>query len=254
MKPNSANQDRTNSAQRFWLWQVTGLALFLGAILGASLRAQENFRRNNIFPNRNGVPPVEYAKQVRRNNDLQAEIARLNEEKRKLAESFSGSEKVSTLKNELRNAKAFAALTPVTGSGVVVTLSDLTESKAKAMQVSTDQSIIHDVDVLQAINELRASGADAISLNGERLAATSPVRCVGNSVLVNTVPKGQPFEISAVGDQATMYSGLTMNGGFIDRATSPLALLGMVSIRKENNLRIPAYSGTTALRHGKPVE
>lgn len=254
MKPPSVNQDRTSPTQRFWLWQVTGLALFLGAILGASLRAQENFRLHNIFPNHSGVPPVEYAKQVRLNNDLRSEIMRLNEEKRKLMESLSGSEKVSTLKSELRKAKEFAALTPVAGPGVVVTLTDLPESKAKAMHVSTDQSLIHDGDVLQAINELRAAGAEAISINGERLSATSPARCVGNSILVNTVPKGQPFEISAVGDQATMYSGLTMNGGFLDKTQNPLALLGMISIRKESSLLIPAYAGSTAIRHGKPVE
>jgi uncharacterized protein YlxW (UPF0749 family) len=254
MKPMSVNHDKASSTQRFWLWQVTALALFLGAILGASLRAQENFRRNNIFPNRTGVPVVEYGRQLKRNNDLQAEIERLNQVNHHLTESYSGSAKLETLKNELRNAKAFAALTPVSGPGVIVTLADLPPAKAKSMGVTVDQSIVHDVDVLQAINELRATGAEAISINGERLAAASPIRCVGNSILVNTVPKGQPFELSAVGDQRTMYSGLTMNGGIMDPQNSTLALLNMISIRKASDLRIPAYSGSTVMKHSKPRE
>lgn len=244
-------QDKSTVAQRHWLWQVAGLALFLGAILGASLRAQENFRKNNIFPNRNGVPPAEYAKQVKRNNDLQAEIARLNVDKQKLTEAYSGGAKVSTLKSELRDAKAFAALTPVVGPGVTVTLTDVPAAKRKTMGLAVDESNIHDVDVFEVVNELRAAGAEAIVINGQRLSAVSPIRCVGNSVLINTTPVGIPLHISAIGNREALYSGLRINGGIMDPESSRLALLSMISITKEDSLTAPPYSGPTAMRAGK---
>jgi uncharacterized protein YlxW (UPF0749 family) len=244
--------DKSTVAQRHWLWQVAALALFLGAILGASLRAQENFRKNNIFPNRNGVPPVEYAKQVKRNNELQAEITRLNEDKRQLTEAYSGGEKVSTLKAELRDAKAFAALTPVIGPGVTVTLNDVPPAKRKTMGLAVDESNIHDVDVFEVVNELRAAGAEAIVINGQRLSAMSPIRCVGNSVLINTTPVGIPLRISAIGSKEALSSALTMNGGIMDPENSRLALLDMISIVKEDEIKAPAYSGPTVMRAGKP--
>lgn len=251
MNTQNHMQDKASLAQRHWLWQVAGLALFLGAIMGASLRAQENFRKNNIFPNRNGVPPVEYAKQVKRNNDLQAEITRLNEDKRKLTEAYSGGEKVSTLKAELRDAKAFAALTPVAGPGVTVTLNDVPAAKRNAMGLAVDESNIHDTDVFAVVNELRAAGAEAIVINGQRLSAMSPIRCVGNSVLINTTPVGIPLRISAIGNRDGLYSGLRMNGGIMDPENSRLALLNMISIAKENEIKAPPYSGPTVMRAAK---
>ncbi|HEY3413807.1 MAG TPA: DUF881 domain-containing protein [Armatimonadota bacterium] len=245
-------QDKASIVQRHWLWQVTALALFLGAILGASLRAQENFRKNNIFPNRNGVPQVEYNRQVKANTALQAEIKRLNEEKRKLTEGYSGGAKVATLKAELRDTMAFAALTPIVGPGVTITLNDVPPAKRKTMGLAVDESNIHDVDVFEVVNELRAAGAEAIVINGQRLSAVSPIRCVGNSVLINATPVGMPLRISAIGNRDGLYSSIMMNGGIMDPENSRLALLNMISITKEKEIRAPAYSGPTALRAGRP--
>lgn len=244
--------DRASVAQRNWLWQVTALALFLGAILGASLRAQQNFRLNNVFSNRNGVPPVEYLKQVKQNNELQSEIARLREEKADLVKAKSGSANLASVKSELDDAKAFAGLTAVSGPGVVVTLTDVPRSKVKSLGVAEDETYIHDVDILQVVNELRAAGAEAIAIHGQRLTAMSPIRCVGNSVLINMTPVGFPLKIRAIGDQTALFSGLTMTGGIMDPQSSHLAVLSMITIAKESVVDIPAYTGITALRHGKP--
>jgi uncharacterized protein YlxW (UPF0749 family) len=252
MKPTHT-PDRASLAQRHWLWQVTALALFLGAILGASLRAQQNFRRNNIFPNRSGVPPVEYLKQVKRNNELQAEIARLNEDKANLVKAKSGSANLASVKMELGAAKSFAGLTAVSGPGVIVTLTDLPPSKVKALSagVAKEETYIHDVDILQVVNELRAAGAEAISIQDQRLTATSPIRCVGNSVLVNMTPVGFPLKIRAIGDQTTLFSNFAMTGGIMDPQESHLGVLNMVSISKQAKVEIPPYAGISTLRHGK---
>lgn len=252
LKTPSHAPDRASAAQRHWLWQVTALALFLGAILGASLRAQQNFRQNNIFPNRTGVPPVEYARQVKRNNDLQVEISQLNEDKRRLVAAKSGGANLTSVKQELDDAKAFAGLTAVSGPGVVVTLSDVPPSKVKALRVAVEETYIHDVDILQVVNELRAAGAEAIAINDQRLSATSPIRCVGNSVLINTTPVGVPLRIKAIGDIKTLHSGMTMTGGVMDPSNSRLALLGMISISKEDALELPVYAGVTTLGHVRP--
>ena len=60
--------------------------------------------------------------------------------------------------------------------------------------------IIHDDDLLRVINELRAAGAEAIAINGERIVAMSEIRCAGPTLSVNNNRSAPPYEIKAIGN------------------------------------------------------
>ena len=90
-----------------------------------------------------------------------------------------------------------AGLTDVEGPGVSVILND---SKAENTTGDEADYLIHDSDLLSVINELRDAGAQAISFNGERILATSEVRCAGSVVMVNGKRFAAPFIIYAIGD------------------------------------------------------
>ena len=162
-------------------------------------------------------------------------------------QAASGDEGSEALKTELEQLEITAGLTDVEGPGVTVVLEDSTQAN-----VTGDEAdyLIHDNDILSVINELRSAGAEAISLNGERILATSEVRCTGAVVTVNGRRYAAPYVIFAIGDPDTLYSALTMRNGVVDI----LSQWGItVRVTASDQLLIPAYSGTVDYQYAKPA-
>lgn len=141
-----------------------------------------------------------------------------------------------------------AGLVAMEGPGVVVTIDD-SKIKSKAGD-NQNLYIIHDDDLLRVINELRAAGAEVISINGQRLIATSEIRCAGPTLSVNNVRSAPPYEIRAIGDAATMENALKMRGGVVET----LSVWGIqLEIQRSENVEVPAYKGTTQYQYAKPA-
>ncbi|MDD3893830.1 MAG: DUF881 domain-containing protein, partial [Syntrophomonadaceae bacterium] len=110
--------------------------------------------------------------------------------------------------------------------------------------------LIHDQDLLIIVNELKASGAEAISVNGERIAAMSEIRCAGTTILINWNKIAPPFSIKAIGDPDMLESGLMIKNGYLES----LKLLGFpVNIQKADKVEIPAYKGRVKFTYGSPI-
>ena len=108
--------------------------------------------------------------------------------------------------------------------------------------------IIHDNDILQVVNELRDAGAEALSINGERLLATSEIRCAGSIVSVNNNRYAAPYVICAIGDPAAMSSALSMRGGVIDQ----LSIWDIqVDVQQSEEVLIRAYTGKTTFQYAQ---
>ena len=97
-------------------------------------------------------------------------------------QAASGEAGSQALKAELEQLEITAGLTDVEGPGVTIILEDSSQANVTGNEADY---LIHDNDLLSVINELRSAGAEAISLNGERILATSEVRCTGAVVTVN---------------------------------------------------------------------
>ena len=101
-------------------------------------------------------------------------------------------------------------------------------------------------DILKVINELRAAGAEAISLNDQRLISTSEIRCAGPTISVNNTRVAAPFVIKAIGNAKSMEDAIKMRGGVAET----LSVWGIqVDIKKDNNIVIPAYKGATEFKY-----
>ena len=140
-----------------------------------------------------------------------------------------------------------AGRTDVEGPGVTVILQDSTQTN-----VTGDEAdyLIHDNDLLSVVNELRSAGAEAISLNGERLLANSEIRCTGAVVTVNGRRYAAPYVIFAIGDPDTLYSALTMRNGVVD----VLSQWGIsVQVTASDLLLIPKYNGTINYQYAHTV-
>lgn len=141
-----------------------------------------------------------------------------------------------TLSRE-KNARVLAGLTPVEGPGLVVVLSDSPKRSKQGSQAQPGDYIVHDRDIQNAVNELWAAGAEAISVNGQRLVTGSFVRCVGPAILVNRMQIVPPFVIRAIGKPEALNAALTVPNGPADG----LKLLGMISIKQQRRVAVHAY-------------
>ena len=99
---------------------------------------------------------------------------------------------------EREEVKELSGYSTVTGPGITITMRD-SERELKDGQNPNDL-IIHDIDILRVLNDLKKAGARAISINGERVLATSKIKCSGATITVNDTTYGQPFIIKAIGD------------------------------------------------------
>ena len=132
-----------------------------------------------------------------------------------------------------------AALVPLEGEGVVVRMDDSTKP-VKAGE-NPNLYVIHDDDLLRVVNELRAAGAEAIAINGQRLTGTSEIRCAGPTLSVNNVRSSAPFEIRAIGDKKSLENALRMRGGVAET----LGVWGIqLDIKASDDVYIPPYRGS----------
>lgn len=123
--------------------------------------------------------------------DLRARMGDLEQEAAD-AEGLRGS-----FTSELDSVKAAAGLTAVEGPGVEVVLGDSTSVSPGS---DPNDFVIHDTEIAAVVNALLAGGAEAVDVNGERIVASTPIRCAGTTVLVNAARLGNPYVIHAIGD------------------------------------------------------
>lgn len=203
-----------------------------------------------------------------RSSELQAKLNRELEKNSALTEELTGykdqlekyrdeaanaGDYSQILNEELERAELLAGLTDVYGPGVIVTMEDATgdEIADGGGLVDPNVSIIHDSDILSVLNELRDAGADALSLNGERILATTEIRCAGAIVSVNNQRYSTPFIIQAIGDPDTLKSALLMPSGVVDY----LSNFGIsVKVEQKDNIEIDQYSGSLQYKYAKQAE
>jgi uncharacterized protein YlxW (UPF0749 family) len=245
--------------------------VLLGVLLALSLRTQHSITSK-------GLPP-RYSALARRyfelesvNKDSEKEIKRLREDATKLenalkasAKSDSGRPQVNALHKQLQEMKVFAGLTPMSGPGVEVVLSDSPKGKEFAKQLAggNDQGtafqdqlsnfMVHDQDIVGVVNELKQAGAEAVAVNGQRVVSMTAIRCVGPVVLVNRKTAGgaAPYTVTAVGSARDLENGLKLPGGYLDN--QQLLAYNMVTIKRRERIDIPAYDGSTVFDYAKPV-
>lgn len=100
-----------------------------------------------------------------------------------------------------------AGFTTVSGDGIIITLQDAQVGDDVDYMDYTDY-IIHDADINAILNELRINGAEAISINGERIIGTSRLVCAGPTIFLNVSRYPPPYVIKAIGDPDILFEAL----------------------------------------------
>lgn len=162
----------------------------------------------------------------RNNEDLRRRNNELEEQNRKFENAYGDINAIEqSLKSELERARIIAGLTDVKGAGIVVTLDN------------SEYGMVEAIDILSVINELRASDAQAISINEERIVALTEVREAGRYIVINGRQKMAPFVIKAIAEPANLENALKVVGGVAERLQELYKI--NFTIEKRNELIIP---------------
>lgn len=187
---------------------------------------------------------------------LEETIASLHQQISEIQEKqVEGEARFETINAYIENLRMQSGLTPLEGPGIKVTLDDNPKGAeaAKTSDILTynpENYIIHDKNVLYMVNDLKNAGAEAISVNNQRIISTSNIRCVGTVILVNSTRMAPPYEITALGDPEQLEQGV-LNGQeykFLKIKDFP------IKIEKFEKLEVPAYKGNYTPLHASEVK
>jgi uncharacterized protein YlxW (UPF0749 family) len=153
--------------------------------------------------------------QEEKNEALQKELYAKQEEARKIEESLKNQKQIYyNLVEDVEKYRMYVGDVPVVGQGVQVTLED---SSYIPEGENVNNYIVHESHIFNLINELYISGADAVSINGQRLSSDSYIYCNGPVVTVDGNQYPAPFVIAAIGDPNVLIPSLNIAGGVIDQ-------------------------------------
>jgi len=228
--------------------------LVVGALLGVALKAQFRLHTAELPSTRLPELARAYVQEKRTVQAMENEIRQLRQKTTELENALAtGTKQTKVLNDSLQAAKMLAGLVEVEGPGIELILRDSERRPTFGSPESQlmELYIIHDYDLLRVVNELRQAGAEAIAINGQRLVATSAIRCVGPVIYVNDIKMASPFVIHAIGDPNTLMGALKTPGGVLSDIIDVDSK--MVELHARDKVRIPAYTGSTQFRFAKPV-
>lgn len=169
-------------------------------------------------------------------SELQTAEKRLEEVRQKASQNTEGS---SEKEEELKRNNILIGLTDVTGEGVIVTLRDKTNVSSDSNILNPSDVIVHFSDILGIVNELKNAGAEAISINDQRIVSTTSITCEGNVISLNGEKTSSPFVIKAIGSSIYMDSALTRAGGTIENLNRYI----QATVKQSENITIKKYDG-----------
>jgi uncharacterized protein YlxW (UPF0749 family) len=154
-------------------------------------------------------------------------------------------EVLSEIEKEINYNSLMMGTSDVNGQGVEITLDD---GESNFGEYLRSEQLIHNSDIFQVINDLKNAGAEAISVNGERIIYDNYALCVGSSIDLNGIKIVTPFYIRAIGNQDVLYNYLTR-----EQTHTKFLKLGEVKVNivKADNIKILAYTGKLNYKYMK---
>jgi uncharacterized protein YlxW (UPF0749 family) len=183
---------------------------------------------------------------------LRAEHVKLADEIDRLVKSL-GDTSASPLVKEAEALRGPAGLDPVSGPGVTITLDDAPEQVQDTADIDSEDLVVHQQDLQAVANALWAGGAEAMSIQGQRVVSTTGIRCVGNSVVLNDVPYAPPYRISAIGPTGDMLDAVNASPyvGFYLEYVAAFQLGWDVEV--DPDIDVPGFDGSTGLDYARPA-
>lgn len=220
---------------------TAGICVQIKTVNNTSSKISQNYEENNLR--------AEVLKYKEKYDALLKETEKVDSElQQEIEKATENNSELEEAKNQISEGNKIIGLTEVTGSGVIITVSD-SDIDPNTVLNSSDL-LVHDKDILKIVNELKNAGAEAISINNQRVILTTSIICGGNIININGERIGSPFEIKAIGSPEAL-ANLERPGGYLsilkDRGIN-------VTLKKANDMTIPKYSGVLNFKYLSNVD
>jgi uncharacterized protein YlxW (UPF0749 family) len=190
-----------------------------------------------------------------RTDGLQSQVTSLNRQVGNLTKQVDD-KTVNRLQAQVATLAGPAQIEPVVGSGVTVTLNDAPKEYRDQFirhgTLSGDELVVHQQDIQAVANALWTGGAEAMTIQGQRVVSTTGIKCVGNTVVLHGVPYSPPYRISAIGDQASLHQALD-NSAYVSAYRVLTQFHLGYDVRDSDLLDMPGYTGALTLRYATAV-
>lgn len=146
---------------------------------------------------------------------------------------------VDTISKDYNAARLNAGFMDVSGEGVIITVDD---GDVPAGSVNPNAYLVHEMTLIRIINILKLSGAEAISIQDERIIGYGGILCNGSTLCINNKRFAPPYEIKVIGNSEKLYDDF-VNSNLIGLFINVNEL--KISAQKEENITIRGYSNST---------
>lgn len=140
--------------------------------------------------------------------------------------------------------------TPVHGPGLKLVVDDAKDSASsgggpRESSGFSDTGRVRDRDMQRIVNGLWQAGAEAVSVNGQRLTSLSAIRAAGDAILVDNRPLVPPYEVLAVGEKNRLETEFqdSTDGQYLHVLQENYGI--RYSVSSEDDVRLPAASSLT---------
>jgi uncharacterized protein YlxW (UPF0749 family) len=180
------------------------------------------------------------AKAQKETDELNAAIDENLDVMNNTIKSFIDQQNDDKLANDWESMKLSTGLVDVTGPGITIKLDD---APAREPDTPVSWQIIHDQDIKLILNELKKAGAQAISINGERIVPMSEQVCAGPTILINDNRYSVPYFIEAIGDPDLLYESISTYSRIADMTEYKIRVV----IKKVKELKLSKFNGAGKL-------
>lgn len=215
---------------------TTGICVQIKTVKNYSSTVSQNYEENNLR--------AQVLKYKEKYDNLLKETERIDSELQKeIEKATENNSELEDAKNQINEGNKIIGLTEVSGPGVIITVADSDIDTNSVLNLS--ELLVHDKDILKIVNELKNAGAEAISINDQRIILTTSIICGGNIISINGDRLGSPFEIKAIGSPEAL-ANLSRPGGCLSNLEERKV---KTNLKKVSEVTVPKYSGVLNFKY-----
>jgi len=245
------NDHRKTLKDNSWQIPVTLACVLLGILISVQFKTQKS-AGFPLYNQRTDLLKLIQNLESERNR-LQADLKDTRTRLEKFEETAAkGQGLLKTMQMLTQEAREEAGLMPMAGPGIEIILRD----SNRKPQLGEDPYfyIVHDVDLQTLVNELWATGAEAVSINNQRIASRTSIRCAGPTILVSSERIMPPYVVKAIGPAQNMEAALRMQGGFMTSMLGALDKGVQIKLNVLPEVKVPEFKGSLIFRYAKAVK
>ena len=207
---------------------TAGICIQIKTVKNTNSKVSQNYEENNLR--------AEVLKYKEKYDNILKETEKIDAQlQAQIDTATTNNSELEEAKNQINDGNKMIGLTEVTGSGIILTIADSEIDTNSVLDVS--DLLIHDLDLLKVINELKNAGAEAISINNQRIILTTPIICGGNTININGERIGSPEALA----------NLSRPGGYLSKLEK--RGIKVSTIKKSNSITIPKYTGVLNFKY-----